>query len=93
MRESNGGLFQTINKMKTSFAKAIQMWEEELKKNASEEEEIKLNFTNPPIDKMDPAILSTLTKCKHLALSTNCIEKWFRSRASKNCGFSRSAEI
>jgi len=61
--------------MKTSFAKAIQMWEEEHKKNASEEEEIKLNFTNPPIDKLDPAILSTLTKCKYLALSTNCIEK------------------
>ncbi len=61
--------------MKTSFAKAIQMFEDDSKQNASEVEHIKLNFTNPPIDKLDPAIISTLTNCRHLSLSTNCIEK------------------
>ena len=61
--------------MKTSFAKAIQMFEETSGQNASEAEFVKLNFTVPPIDKLDAAIISTLTSCRHLALSTNCIEK------------------
>ena len=61
--------------MKTSFAKAIQLLEESSGQTASESEHIKLNFTVPPIDKLDAAILSTLTNCRHLSLSTNCIEK------------------
>ena len=40
-----------------------------------EVENVKLNFSRPPIDKLDPAIISTLTNCRHLSLSTNCIEK------------------
>ncbi len=61
--------------MKTSFAKAIQIWEEKNEQNASDAEVIKLNFTIPPIDKLEAAILSTLTNCVQLSLSTNCIEK------------------
>ena len=61
--------------MKTSFSKAVQMLEEETKQPAAEIEHVKLNFTNPPIDKIDPAVLSTLVSCKHLSLSTNAIEK------------------
>ncbi|KAI8464416.1 MAG: tumor suppressor, Mitostatin-domain-containing protein [Monoraphidium minutum] len=42
--------------------------------NAAESEKIELNGQCPPIEKMD-ATLSTLKACRHLALSTNNIEK------------------
>ena len=61
--------------MKTSLAKAIQIFEESSGQSASESEHIKLNFTVPPIDKLDAAVLSTLANCRHLSLSTNSIEK------------------
>ena len=61
--------------MKTSFSKAIQLWEEKNDQNASDAEIIKLNFTVPPIDKLEAAVISTLTNCIQLSLSTNCIEK------------------
>ena len=61
--------------MKTAFPKALQLLEEETKNSASELEHVKLNFVNPPIDKLDPAAISTLSNCRHLSLSTNCIEK------------------
>ena len=70
--------------MKTSFAKAIQIWEETNNQNASEAEIIKLNFTVPPIDKLDAAIMSTLTNCRQLSLSTNCIEKMVPITGLKN---------
>ena len=70
--------------MKTSFAKALQSWEETTGNNASEAELIKLNFNMPPIDKLDAAIISTLTNCKQLSLSTNCIEKMVPITGLKN---------
>ena len=70
--------------MKTSFAKALQVWEETNHQNASEAEIVKLNFNVPPIDKLDAAILSTLTNCKQLSLSTNCIEKMVPITGLKN---------
>ncbi len=51
------------------------MWEEKNEQNSSEAEIIKLNFTIPPIDKLDSSIISTFTNCRQLSLSTNCIEK------------------
>jgi hypothetical protein len=36
---------------------------------------VKLYFMIPPIAKMDPAALSTLKSCEHLALSSNSIDK------------------
>jgi len=36
---------------------------------------VKLYFMKPPITKLDPAALSVLKECKHLALSTNNIDK------------------
>ena len=70
--------------MKTSFAKALQVWEENNHQNASETEIIKLNFNIPPIDKLDAAIISTLVNCKQLSLSTNCIEKMVPITGLKN---------
>jgi len=37
--------------------------------------QVKLYFMIPPIQKMDPAALSTLKGCEHLALSSNSIDK------------------
>ena len=37
--------------------------------------QVKLYFMIPPIQKMDPAALSTLKACEHLALSSNTIDK------------------
>lgn len=58
----------------TSIKDAIKMFEEKHKVAATEAEKVELNGTVPSIDKMD-ATLSTLKACKHLALSTNAIEK------------------
>ena len=70
--------------MKTSFSKAIQQWEENNGRNASSAEVIKLNFTIPPIDKLDAQIIQTLTNCRQLSLSTNCIEKMVPITGLKN---------
>ncbi len=51
------------------------MFEESSHQSAVEAEHVKLNFTSPPIDKLDAAVISTLQNCRHLSLSTNCIEK------------------
>ena len=59
----------------TSCSKAIQLWEEKNQQNPTEAEIIKLIFQIPPIEKMDAPILNTLVKCKHLSLSSNCIDK------------------
>lgn len=53
---------------------ALKMFEERKGVIATEVEKVELNGSVPPIEKMD-ATLSTLKACKHLALSTNCIEK------------------
>lgn len=45
------------------------------KTKADEAKQVKLYFMIPPIAKMDPAALSTLKACEHLALSTNAIDK------------------
>lgn len=63
----------------TSIKDALKALEEKRKEAgetipASEMEKIELFGTVPPIDKMD-ATLATLKACKHLALSTNAIEK------------------
>ena len=70
--------------MKTSFAKAIQQWEEANGKNASSADIIKLNFTIPPIDKLDSQIIQTLISCKQLSLSTNSIERMVPITSLKN---------
>jgi len=59
----------------TTFGRALGNWEEANGQNPSEADFIKLNFIVPPIDKMDAALISTLTNCKQLSLSTNSIEK------------------
>ena len=59
----------------TSCSKAIQLWEEKNQQNPTEAEIIKLIFQIPPIEKMDAPILNTLVKCRHLSLSSNCIDK------------------
>merc|ERR1711977_70352 len=44
-------------------------------KPVDECEVVKLYFMKPPMNKLDPAALSVLKECKHLALSTNAIDK------------------
>lgn len=63
------------NPKSTSCSKAIQLWEEKNQQNPTEAEVIKLIFMIPPIEKMDAPILNTLVKCRHLSLSSNCIDK------------------
>mmetsp|Transcript_22920 Transcript_22920/g.58503 ORF Transcript_22920/g.58503 Transcript_22920/m.58503 type:complete len:197 (-) Transcript_22920:320-910(-) len=53
---------------------AIKVFEEKKGVVAAEVEKVELNGMVPAIEKMD-ATLSTLKACKHLALSTNSIEK------------------
>ncbi|GIL45615.1 hypothetical protein Vafri_2814 [Volvox africanus] len=53
---------------------AIKVFEERKGIAATEAEKVELHGMIPPIEKMD-ATLSTLKACKHLALSTNNIEK------------------
>ncbi|KRX02798.1 hypothetical protein PPERSA_04001 [Pseudocohnilembus persalinus] len=64
-----------MSKDKMTCQKAIQQWETENQQSAQEAEVIKLNFMVPPIEKLDVGQLNQLTKCKQLALSSNCIEK------------------
>eukprot|EP01024_Parvocaulis_polyphysoides_P065881 TRINITY_DN7705_c1_g1_i1.p2 TRINITY_DN7705_c1_g1~~TRINITY_DN7705_c1_g1_i1.p2 ORF type:complete len:195 (-),score=43.81 TRINITY_DN7705_c1_g1_i1:41-625(-) len=58
----------------TTIKEAIKKFEELKECNAAEAELVQLVGQYPPVEKMD-ATLSTLKACKHLALSTNCIEK------------------
>uniref|UniRef100_A0A6U0YTQ6 Dynein axonemal light chain 1 n=1 Tax=Polytomella parva TaxID=51329 RepID=A0A6U0YTQ6_9CHLO len=58
----------------TTIKDAIKLFEERKGVVATEAEKVELNGVCPPIEKMD-ATLSTLKACKHLALSTNNIEK------------------
>eukprot|EP00696_Hemimastix_kukwesjijk_P011808 gnl/Hemi2/24811_TR8341_c0_g1_i1.p1 gnl/Hemi2/24811_TR8341_c0_g1~~gnl/Hemi2/24811_TR8341_c0_g1_i1.p1 ORF type:complete len:210 (+),score=70.69 gnl/Hemi2/24811_TR8341_c0_g1_i1:69-698(+) len=58
----------------TSCRDAIRSWEQKNGVSATESEKVTLYFQNPPLDKMD-ASLGTLTKCRHLALSTNQIDR------------------
>mmetsp|Transcript_32024 Transcript_32024/g.80881 ORF Transcript_32024/g.80881 Transcript_32024/m.80881 type:complete len:200 (-) Transcript_32024:24-623(-) len=58
----------------TTVKEAIKMFEEKNSVVAAEAERVDLYGIFPPIEKMD-ATLSTLKACKHLALSTNNIEK------------------
>lgn len=60
--------------MPTTVKEAIKKFEEARGVNAAEAEKVELWGQCPPIEKMD-ATLSTLKACKHLALSTNSIEK------------------
>ena len=60
----------------TTCAKAIQLWEQNHPgESAAEAEDIRLVFQIPPIEKMDAPVLNTLSKCKRLSLSSNCIDK------------------
>lgn len=70
--------------MKTSLAKAIRAWEEKTEQSASEAEIIKVNFSIPPIDKLDSSIISNFINCRQLSLSTNCIEKMVTIQGLKN---------
>merc|ERR1719238_1876300 len=47
-------------------------------------EVVKLYFMKPPMNKLDPAALSVLKECKHLALSTNAIDKMVNFGALEN---------
>nr|1M9L_A Chain A, Outer Arm Dynein Light Chain 1 [Chlamydomonas reinhardtii] len=58
----------------TTIKDAIRIFEERKSVVATEAEKVELHGMIPPIEKMD-ATLSTLKACKHLALSTNNIEK------------------
>ena len=70
--------------MKTSLSKAIEQWEDKNSQNASSGEVIKLNFTVPPINKLEAQVIQTLTNCRQLSLSTNCIDKMVPITGLKN---------
>lgn len=66
----------------TPLSKALSLWEEKNGKPAAEAEEIKLIFLvlwclpkNPPIDKLETSVLSTLTRVEKLSISSNSIDK------------------
>jgi len=68
----------------TSCAKAIALWQEKNEgANPEEADTIKLMCLNPPIEKMDSS-LNTLVNVRHLALSTNCIDKMISLPNLKN---------
>mmetsp|Transcript_30936 Transcript_30936/g.100749 ORF Transcript_30936/g.100749 Transcript_30936/m.100749 type:complete len:204 (+) Transcript_30936:76-687(+) len=58
----------------TTVKEAIKAFETEKMVKATDESKVQLYGLCPPIEKMD-ATLSTLKACKHLALSSNNIEK------------------
>ena len=60
-------------KSTTSLKQAIEKYANEREIEPSEAKEIKLIFQNPPIEKVDIGILSKLTNCEALRLSTNAI--------------------
>ena len=63
----------------TSCKEAIKNFETAKGVDATAVEKVSLNGQIPPIDKIDNS-LQTLKAVKHLALSTNCIDK-VRARA------------
>eukprot|EP00933_Yihiella_yeosuensis_P063243 TRINITY_DN66352_c0_g1_i1.p1 TRINITY_DN66352_c0_g1~~TRINITY_DN66352_c0_g1_i1.p1 ORF type:complete len:191 (-),score=58.08 TRINITY_DN66352_c0_g1_i1:134-706(-) len=68
----------------TNCQKAIQLWSEKNEGAQAEEAEVvKLLCLSPPIEKMDSS-LNQLVNVKHLALSTNCIDKMISLPALKN---------
>eukprot|EP00743_Colponemidia_sp_Colp-15_P001110 GILK01001222.1.p1 GENE.GILK01001222.1~~GILK01001222.1.p1 ORF type:complete len:209 (-),score=26.65 GILK01001222.1:154-744(-) len=67
----------------TTCAKAIEKWEEKNQARAADAEVVKLLCQIPPIEKMDNS-LNNLTNCRHLSLSTNCIEKMINLPGLRN---------
>ncbi|CAK0824064.1 unnamed protein product [Prorocentrum cordatum] len=68
----------------TNCQKAIQIWSEKNEgANPEEAEVVKLLCLSPPIEKMDSS-LNQLVNVRHLALSTNCIDKMISLPALKN---------
>ncbi|XP_060596535.1 dynein axonemal light chain 1-like [Ruditapes philippinarum] len=67
----------------TTIKDAIAKFEEKEGCKASEAAHVVMYAQIPPVEKMD-ASLSTLAKCEHLALSTNCIEKIANLNGLKN---------
>eukprot|EP00931_Biecheleriopsis_adriatica_P073215 TRINITY_DN47545_c0_g1_i1.p1 TRINITY_DN47545_c0_g1~~TRINITY_DN47545_c0_g1_i1.p1 ORF type:complete len:192 (+),score=61.22 TRINITY_DN47545_c0_g1_i1:75-650(+) len=68
----------------TSCPKAIALWSEKNEgANPEEAEVVKLLCLSPPIEKMDSS-LNQLVNVKHLALSTNCIDKMISLPALKH---------
>lgn len=68
----------------TNCQKAIQLWSEKSEgANPEEAEVVKLLCLSPPIEKMDSS-LNQLVNVRHLALSTNCIDKMISLPALKN---------
>merc|ERR1711865_1129903 len=56
-------------------ASATNQYRNKVSEKPEEAAHVKLYGQLPPITKMDPAALSTLKECKHLALSSNNIDK------------------
>ncbi|CAE8608010.1 unnamed protein product [Polarella glacialis] len=68
----------------TNCQKAIQLWSEKNEgANPEEAAVVKLLCLSPPIEKMDSS-LNQLVNVRHLALSTNCIDKMISLPALKN---------
>lgn len=73
----------------TTCRDAIKIFEESEVRNpdkvkAEEATQVKLYFMKPPITKLDPAALSVLKECQHLALSSNSIDKMANFGALEN---------
>merc|ERR1712153_58939 len=71
---------QTQNRMATTCRDAIKafatnQYRNKVGEKPEEAANVRLYGMLPPITKMDPAALSTLKECKHLALSSNNIDK------------------
>lgn len=60
--------------MATTIREAIENWEKNNERKASEATEIGLQFQKPPIVKMTMD-LAVLQNCEKLSLSTNCIDR------------------
>lgn len=73
----------------TTCRDAIKIFEESEVRNpdkvkAEEAAQVKLYFMKPPITNLDPAALSVLKECQHLALSSNSIDKMANFGALEN---------
>ena len=67
--------FNVCNYNGTTCADAIKNWEQENKGvDARDAIEIKLNYLNPPITKLDTKVLGNLKSCQRLSLATNMID-------------------
>eukprot|EP00516_Mucochytrium_quahogii_P005863 CAMPEP_0203746180 /NCGR_PEP_ID=MMETSP0098-20131031/1699_1 /ASSEMBLY_ACC=CAM_ASM_000208 /TAXON_ID=96639 /ORGANISM=" , Strain NY0313808BC1" /LENGTH=181 /DNA_ID=CAMNT_0050634179 /DNA_START=287 /DNA_END=829 /DNA_ORIENTATION=- len=58
----------------TSCANALKQWEEKNGSTAAEASTIRLYCQMPPISKLDNS-LNNLSRCEHLAVSTNAIDR------------------